>query len=329
MHHRQQLFGVSIDAVRMPQAIDQIFDWLESPADHCRFVVTPNVDHTVILSHNAGLQAAYRDAALVLADGQPVVWASRLLRKPLPERVPGSDLVPRLFDAAARRRSLTTFLLGAAEGVAERAAEHIHRQWPAVRVVGTDSPPLGFEHRVEEETRILAKIDDCSPDVLIVGLGAPKQELWTHRHFRHLNARVALCVGATIDFLAGEKSRAPRWMQAMGLEWLHRISTDPGRLAKRYAKDAWVFPQLVWKEWSRLRSTAELSKSGTGEDEHGRTELPGIQSPDLDTPQSDLPQANLPQSPSLAADGRTDSEFDVEVEVDLSRAKSVRASGGK
>jgi N-acetylglucosaminyldiphosphoundecaprenol N-acetyl-beta-D-mannosaminyltransferase len=92
------------------------------------------------------------------------------------------------------------------------------------------------------------------PDLLLVGLGAPKQELWVARHANRLPVRVALCVGATIDFLAGEKSRSPRWMRRIGLEWFHRLCTEPSRLAKRYMRDAWVFPQLVWREWRTVRT---------------------------------------------------------------------------
>ncbi|MEE2640989.1 MAG: WecB/TagA/CpsF family glycosyltransferase, partial [Planctomycetota bacterium] len=175
-----------MDALRMEDAGERVFDWIESPAENCQFVVTPNVDHTVILSENEHLRAAYEEAGMVLADGHPVVLASRLLRKPLPERVPGSDLVPRLFDESGTRGPITVFLLGAAEGVAERAAERIHGDWENVQVVGTYSPPIGFENDIAEESRILSLIDETSPDLLVVGLGAPKQELWTHRHFRSL-----------------------------------------------------------------------------------------------------------------------------------------------
>jgi N-acetylglucosaminyldiphosphoundecaprenol N-acetyl-beta-D-mannosaminyltransferase len=87
---------------------------------------------------------------------------------------------------------------------------------------------------------------------LVIGLGAPKQELWVHRHQHELQAKVALCVGATIDFLAGHRRRSPLWMQRAGLEWLHRVMSEPRRLAARYARDAWIFPQLVWREWRRL-----------------------------------------------------------------------------
>lgn len=249
MSGRISLFGIELDAVRMHEAIERLFGWIESPDGRCRYVVTPNVDHTVMLQHHEGLRQAYGEASLILADGHPVVFASRLLRKPLPERVPGSDLVPRLFAAARSERPLRVFLLGAAPGVGQRAAKNIEQRWPAVQVVDTYSPPLGFERDDVENAHILERIAAVNPDVLVVGLGAPKQELWVHRHRSSLRASVALCVGATIDFLAGEKTRAPRWIQRLGLEWCHRMLSEPRRLVKRYAHDAWVFPQLVWREW--------------------------------------------------------------------------------
>lgn len=250
MQERVNLFGVDIDAVRMPEAVTRLMDWIhgEPEAGH-RYVVTPNVDHTVMLQEHEGLRAAYADANLILADGMPVVLASRLLRKPLPERVTGADLVPALFGAADDQRPLTAYLLGAGPGVAEVAAKNIEQKWPAVRIVGTYSPPFGFEHDDAENTAILARIREAKPDVLVVGLGAPKQELWVHTHRDHIDARLSLCVGATIDFLAGNTPRAPRWMQRFGLEWLFRVLSEPRRLFKRYARDAWIFPRLVWREW--------------------------------------------------------------------------------
>jgi N-acetylglucosaminyldiphosphoundecaprenol N-acetyl-beta-D-mannosaminyltransferase len=117
-----------------------------------------------------------------------------------------------------------------------------------VRVVGFYSPPLGFERDATENTIILERIAAARPDVLIVGLGAPKQELWVHAHRDEIAAPVALCVGATIDFLAGHVARAPAWMQRCGLEWLHRLSSQPRRLASRYARDAWIFPRLLLRD---------------------------------------------------------------------------------
>lgn len=248
------LFGMKIDAVDMTAAVKTVEDWCSSPReDDCKYVVTPNVDHAVMFQTDEGLRQSYANASMVLADGAPVVLASRLLRKALPERVAGSDLVPALFDSVASRpedgQPLRVFLLGAGPGVADRAAEVIHERWSGVEVVGTLSPPMGFEHNEAENKRILDAVAACQPDLVLIGLGAPKQELWIGRHADRLQAKAALCIGATIDFLAGEKSRAPRLLQKLGLEWVHRMATEPSRLARRYARDAWIFPQLVWREW--------------------------------------------------------------------------------
>lgn len=251
------MFGMQIDAMRMPQAIEQLLGWARQPDGQCHYVVTPNVDHTVMFQEHAALRQAYADASLVLADGFPVLLAARLLRRPIPERVAGSDLVPALLAAAAleflasgeNAKPLRVFLLGAGPGVADRAATDIHHRYPGVNVVGTYSPPLGFEKDERINQFILDRIAAVKPDLLIVGLGAPKQELWVHAHRKQIAAPVALCVGATIDFLAGEKPRAPVWMRQAGLEWLHRLLSEPRRLAKRYLRDAWVFPRLVWREW--------------------------------------------------------------------------------
>lgn len=245
---RVSMFGITLDAVRLDDAVARIYSWRDEPSGGCRYVVTPNVDHVVLLQSNDSLRAAYWDADLVVADGWPLVTASRWLGRPLPERVAGSDLVPALFAAAEARGGLRVYLLGAAPGVAERARERCERTWPAVEIVGTYSPPLGFERDAAENESIVERVNAAAPDVLILGLGAPKQELWIHRHAPRLTARAALCVGATIDFLAGERRRAPRWVQRLGLEWCHRLLSDPRRLARRYARDAWVFPPLVWRE---------------------------------------------------------------------------------
>lgn len=251
------LFGMKIHALNTASAVEKVLDWCREPlAGPCRYVVTPNVDHAVMYQSSAALRKAYDRASLVLADGAPVVLASRLLGRPLPERVAGSDLVPALFDRqmtfqSAMNRPLRVFFLGAGPGVAVRAAHLTHQRWRQVDVVGTYSPPLGFERDTLEGQRILQRIAESKPDLLLVGFGAPKQELWVERHASQIQAKVALCVGATIDFLAGEKSRSPLWMRENGLEWLHRLGSEPQRLAKRYLRDALVFPQLVWQEWRK------------------------------------------------------------------------------
>jgi N-acetylglucosaminyldiphosphoundecaprenol N-acetyl-beta-D-mannosaminyltransferase len=250
MNDRVQLFGVKIDAVDMRGALARLWSWIDRPPGGCKYVVTPNVDHTVLLAESPRLHEVYHQAGLVLADGWPVVLAARMLRRRLPERVAGSDLVPALCKSAQQQgRKLRLYLLGAMPGVAEQAKANIEARWPVVEVVGLYSPPLGFEKDSAENAGILQRIADTQPDVLVVGLGAPKQEYWVHQHHANIAAPVALCVGATIDFLAGSKKRAPRWVRRLGLEWLHRMVSEPKRLAKRYLRDAWIFPQLVWREW--------------------------------------------------------------------------------
>lgn len=249
-----ELFGIRLNPVTMAEALSIIDGWIRDDREGeglCHYVTTPNVDHVVLLRDHAEMRAAYANASLVLADGWPVVAASRWLGVPLPERVAGSDLVPALFSAAELHRPLRTYLLGAAPGVAFRAAQKIHERWPAVQVVGVDSPPLGFERDPELNARILSRIASVQPDLLVIGFGAPKQELWVHKHCHAIESKVAICAGATIDFLAGERRRAPPWMQRMGMEWLHRVASEPRRLVRRYARDAVIFPQLVWHEYRR------------------------------------------------------------------------------
>lgn len=250
------IFGMRIHSVNMATAVDAVLGWCREPlAGPCRYVVTPNVDHAVMYQSSARLREAYNKASLVLADGNPIVLASRLLRRPLPERVAGSDLVPAIFDrcekvkSGSTHRELRVFYLGARPGVAARAAQVTHQRWKQIEVVGTYSPPLGFEQDDSECRRIVQLIAKAKPDLLLIGLGAPKQELWIEKHASQLEAKVALCVGATIDFLAGEKTRSPVWMQKIGFEWLHRLLSEPKRLAFRYLRDAWVFPKLLWKEY--------------------------------------------------------------------------------
>lgn len=255
---RVRLFGVEIDPLRMPEAVKRVLSWVDEPGA-CRYVVTPNVDHAILLQEHEGLRQAYADCGLALVDGMPVLLAAKLFRRGIPERVAGSDLVPALFDAASQRflrhtgldraRRLRVYLLGAAPGVAQRAAARIEREWPGVEVAGCHSPDIGFQNRPEENDAILARIAAANADVLVVGLGAPKQELWVHAHRDRIAAPAALCVGATIDFLAGERRRAPKWMRAVGLEWFHRMASEPRRLAKRYLRDAILFPGLLWNEW--------------------------------------------------------------------------------
>jgi N-acetylglucosaminyldiphosphoundecaprenol N-acetyl-beta-D-mannosaminyltransferase len=256
-HSRVQLFGMGIHVVNEREVIEELERWIAAPFEAMRYVVTPNVQHTMVFQEHADFREAYSRASLVIADGLPLVVSSRLFGTPLPERVAGSDLLPLLFERTSPERSPSVFLLGAGPGVGERAAAEVRRRWQHVRIAGTYSPPFGFERDDAENARILELVCAAEPDVLVVGLGAPKQELWTHRFRDQIRAKVALCIGGSIDFLAGTKARAPNWMRRVGLEWVHRAATEPKRLGPRYAEHAVRFPMLVLRELyaSRRRPT--------------------------------------------------------------------------
>ena len=200
------------------------------------WISTPNVDILRRAAYDEQVRALLGGADLVVADGAPVVWAARLSGQPLPERVAGSSLLWSLSTALAGHAG-RIFLLGGAPGVPERAGAALSRYAPGLVVAGALSPPWGFEtdRRLVEEIR--ARVVDAAPDLVFVGLGCPKQERLIAELAPALPSVWWVGCGAALDFAAGQLRRAPRWMQASGLEWLHRMMRDPRRLARRYLVD--------------------------------------------------------------------------------------------
>jgi N-acetylglucosaminyldiphosphoundecaprenol N-acetyl-beta-D-mannosaminyltransferase len=246
---RIRLFNVGFDPVGLAEASQRVLEW--SRERKSRVVVTPNVDHLVKIAEEPELMPIYDQADLVLADGQPVIWASRMLGAPLPERVAGSDLFPQLLRDAQAVPGLRLFLFGGMDGVAERAARNIEAEFPWVRVVGMHAPPFGFETKADQNDRAVESVAAADADLVLLALGAPKQERWAHRERSRLRCGALLCLGATIDFMAKTIARAPSWMRRSGLEWVFRLAGEPKRLAGRYAKDAVIFPRLVIDEVAR------------------------------------------------------------------------------
>ena len=247
---RVTLFGLAFDRTGLPRAVAAIAG---AVTDRRRgYVVTPNIDHIVRCHRDQAFAAAYADAAWRLPDGMPLVWASRVLGEPLPERVAGADLLPALCDAAARL-GFTVFVLGGREGVAQRAGANLAARFPGLRIAGVYTPPDRFEVQGATAEDAIAAVNRARPDILFVGLGAPTQELWVHRHWDRLATTVAVCCGAAIDFAAGVQPRAPAWMQRVGLEWLWRLAREPRRLWRRYLVEDTAFVGIVLKEWWRRR----------------------------------------------------------------------------
>lgn len=199
----------------------------------------------------------YAAASLRLADGMPLLWGARLLGKPIAEKVSGSDLVGPLL-ARAARKGWRVYLLGAAPGVAEKAAA-ILRERPGVHIVGVDAPFLKDPRSAAERAPIVAKIRDAAPDLILVAFGAPKQELFIHAARAELGSAVALGIGASLDFIAGNVSRAPRWISQNGLEWLYRLVKEPRRLWRRYLVRDPKFALILWRSWSALQAQKQAA----------------------------------------------------------------------
>lgn len=193
-------------------------------------VFTPNVDHLVMAEDDLAFRTAYENVSVCLADGQPLVWLSRALGTPLPEKVSGSDLVWPLMQLAGRS-GWRVYLLGGAPGAARIAGDRFTREL-GVQVVGVDDARI--EVGGESGRSAVERVRKARPDLLLVALGAPKQELWIHDALARMGPTVAIGVGATLDFISGRIRRAPPWMSRAGLEWLYRLAHDPRRLAYRY-----------------------------------------------------------------------------------------------
>lgn len=222
------------------------------------YVVTANVDHVVRVSRCPELRCLYTEADLTVADGMPLVWASRLLRTPLPERVAGSDLFPALCERAAEE-GLSVFMLGGSPGSAEAAGDILQRRHPRLRVVGHCCPDVGFEHDAAQSEAVLEQVSRARPDILFVGLGSPKQEKWIAQNRSRCGAKLSIGVGISFSFIAGDVRRAPPWMQRIGLEWAHRLWQEPGRLWKRYIVEDSAFVGLVLRQLLRRKRFDEAN----------------------------------------------------------------------
>jgi N-acetylglucosaminyldiphosphoundecaprenol N-acetyl-beta-D-mannosaminyltransferase len=250
------ILGIPFDHFTIPQAIVAIEQMIATRRPH--YLATANVDFVVQSLEDSELRRILINADLVLCDGTPLVWVSRWLGNPLPERVAGADLVPELLEVAADK-GYRIFFLGGKPEVAAQAVQRLRAKYPDIDIAGHYSPPFAPLERMNHD-EIGQRIRDGQPDILLVSFGCPKAEKWISMNYQSLGVPVSMGVGATIDFLAGEVKRAPVWMQRMGLEWVFRFLQEPSRLGPRYAKD---LRRFGWAISSQLRA---LSAPG-GRDE--------------------------------------------------------------
>lgn len=235
---RIRVAGCPVDSISFADAVDEI----------CRRIETRSKTHVVFI--NAAKVVKYisdpiltdiiNRAHLLLADGVPIVWASRLLGAPLPGRVNGTDLMEKMVEVAAER-GYRVFLFGATQEVAETAAKRLTERHPTLNIAGVRNGYFGER----DSDEIIRYINDCDPDIVLLGMGTPQKELWGDRNLASLNAVVCQGVGGSFDVVAGVTPRAPKWMQIYGLEWFYRFLQEPRRMWKRYLFTNGAFTCLV------------------------------------------------------------------------------------
>jgi len=240
-----ELFGISMTVADTASALAEIMRRLK--ISERTYIVTPNVDHVLRYQKDAKFRAVYAGAGLVLADGWPVVWASRLLGRPLPEQVAGSDLLGALCAAAAG--SLTVFFLGGSKETPNKLTERFQLKYPGLKIAGAYSPTPQELDKEEGVARLIDLINASGADILFVGLGSPKQEYFIYDNWAKLKVCLAIGVGIALDYSAGVMPRAPVWLRKLGLEWLFRLLREPKRLFWRYFKALILFPLLVIREF--------------------------------------------------------------------------------
>jgi N-acetylglucosaminyldiphosphoundecaprenol N-acetyl-beta-D-mannosaminyltransferase len=253
---RFSLNGIPIDRVSLDEAAAWALRTIKTKAlGRPLLIMGPNAQLVTLAARKPKFAKALRSADLSVPDGISVVLAARLLGQPVPERVPGGELMERLCLESAQH-GLSVFFLGGLPGAAEGAARRFTSRSPGFRLAGTYCPPVGFENDPFECARIRRRITEAKPDLLCVAFGAPRQELWMRETCPTLPIGAAISVGAALDTQAGLRKRAPKWTHRIGCEWLYRMLREPRRLWRRYLIGNTHFLLLVAQEWWRRASTA-------------------------------------------------------------------------
>lgn len=232
--NRMKFLNTYIDNITMKEAVTYIDTMILNKQKG--YIVTPNVDFIIRLEKDDKFKKIVQQADLIVTDGKPLIWIAKKLGTPIKEKISGSDLSPKIFELAAKN-GYSIFLLGGKEGVAEKAKINMEKKYEGIQIIGTYSPSFGFEKDGEEVNKINQIINRDNPDILLVCLGSPKQEIFIYENINKYNAIVSLAVGATIDFEAGNIKRAPKWISNIGMEWFYRFCKEPTRLFKRYFID--------------------------------------------------------------------------------------------
>lgn len=241
---KQPLLNTYVNNVNMDETVQAIEEMIAS--EKRSYIVAINVDVVMKIENDSYLKEITDKADMVLVDGKPLEWIAKWHNRPIKAKISGSDLVPILCERAAIK-GYSIFIIGGKEGIAEKAKQNLERDLQGIRIVGTYAPPFGFEKDEKELNRINEMISIAHPDLLIACFGCPKQEKWIYENYQKYDAKVSVCAGATVDFLAGNVNRAPKWMSDHGLEWFYRFLQEPKRMFKRYFIDDVKILKLIRK----------------------------------------------------------------------------------
>ena len=241
---KQALLNTYINNLTMSETVEAIEKMIAE--ERKSYVVAINVDVVMKIESDPYLKEIVDGADMVLVDGKPLVWISKLHGKSLKAKISGSDLVPLLCEVSAKK-GYRMFIIGGKDGIAEQAKRRLEEKYPDIQIVGTYAPPIGFEKDKKELNKINNMISEEKPDLLITCFGCPKQEKWIYENINRYDAKVSVCAGATVDFLAGNVKRAPRWMSEHGLEWFYRFLQEPKRMFRRYFVDDVKIIKVIWK----------------------------------------------------------------------------------
>ena len=244
---RSVVWDVPFDKVTLKQAVDKIGELIDQSVPS--YVITANLNYVMLHHDDDSMLEVTRDAALILADGQPIVLRSRISKDPLPERVAGSEMIYSLAQRAAEE-GWGIYFLGGMPGVAATCAQQLQLLYPSLQIAGIESPPFR-ELTTEEQSAQDARIRDSGAKLLLVAFGQPKGEKWIHQNYKRLGVPVSIQLGASFDFIAGTATRAPTIFQKTGMEWAYRMLSDPKRLVPRYASNAMFLLSALVHDWKR------------------------------------------------------------------------------
>ena len=246
--NRIQFMGCAIDSMTREETLAQVLEWCREDAPSPRTLITLNAALLMMMKSNPELARACNAGDIIVADGMPIVWSTKLLGTPLADRVAGVDLMQKLLETGGEQ-GISVYFLGARQEVIDTLLDLCRERWPGLKIAGARNGYFGEDEHAE----VIADIAASKPDILFIGMPTPFKELWGEKHRNELGAKVIFGVGGSFDVIAGYVQRAPLWMQNIGMEWFWRLMMEPRKMWKRYLVTNTQFLVTLAGEFVRRR----------------------------------------------------------------------------